>query len=185
MPEVFLEEINRWNKMDPGTSSKEYVQWQRGPKSSTSMELMTSWIDTCLKHDNIWLVLVFHGIDGIGYQPKTSGEIKEYFNYMKAKEDELWIATFRDVTKYIRERMNTAVNSSINDDKITILLSHSLDPEIYTLPLTLKTSLPPEWETIKVKQGDNIQYPQINRDADIPYVLYQATPNAEPIELMK
>jgi len=33
MPEPFLEEINRWNKMPPGASDNAYVQWQRGPKS--------------------------------------------------------------------------------------------------------------------------------------------------------
>ncbi|MEZ4931439.1 MAG: hypothetical protein R2788_04810 [Saprospiraceae bacterium] len=28
-------------------------------------EVMKSWVDTCLAHDNIWLVLVFHGVDGL------------------------------------------------------------------------------------------------------------------------
>lgn len=30
---------------------------------------------------------------------------------MKSKEDDLWIATFGDVTKYIRERMNSEINT--------------------------------------------------------------------------
>src|SRR5688572_4916241 len=37
MPEVFLEEINRWNKMTPGMSTKPYIQWQRGPLAKTQI----------------------------------------------------------------------------------------------------------------------------------------------------
>ena len=60
--------------------------------------MMKSWIDTTLNHQNIWLVLVFHGVDGIGWEALTSELLKEYFEYMKSEEDDLWIATFGDVT---------------------------------------------------------------------------------------
>ena len=36
--------------MPPGTPDKEYVQWQRGPKSDTPIEEMNSWIDTLHPH---------------------------------------------------------------------------------------------------------------------------------------
>ncbi|MBP1768375.1 MAG: polysaccharide deacetylase family protein [Candidatus Aminicenantes bacterium] len=79
LPEPFLEEFNRWNDRYPGISLKEYVQWQRGVLTATPMSLMKSWVDTIARHENIWLVLVFHGIDGIGWEPKTGAELKEYF----------------------------------------------------------------------------------------------------------
>jgi len=62
LPEPFLEEFNRWNDKDPGNSPKEYIQWQRGVLTATPMSLMKSWVDTIARHNNIWLVLVFHGI---------------------------------------------------------------------------------------------------------------------------
>ena len=185
MPEAFLEELNRWNKMDPGSSAKEYVQWQRGPRTNTSLEQMISWVDTCLAHDNIWLLLVFHGIDGIGYQPKTGKEIKDYFTYIKSKEDKIWVATFQDVTKYIRERMNGRINSSKQGDIIKVELTHTLDPELYDLPLTLKTYVPSEWRSARVKQGGTIQHVQVRSDGEGHFVLYQAVPNVKPVELLK
>ncbi len=89
MPADYLTELNRGNREDPGTFTSEYVQWQRGPLKATPMELMKSWIDTCLVKDNIWLVLVFHGVEGVGWEAKTREELSEYFHYIKSNEDAL------------------------------------------------------------------------------------------------
>ena len=109
MPESFLEELNRASTNTPGVFRKEYIQWQRGPLQKTSVELMKSWVDTLLVHNNVWLVLTFHGVDGIGWEAKPHEELAEYFKYMKEREASLWIATFGDVTKYMRERMSAKV----------------------------------------------------------------------------
>jgi hypothetical protein len=183
MPQPYLEELNRGNKMAPGESDKEYVQWQRGPLTETPMELMKSWVDTLVAHDHIWLVLVFHGVDGIGWEAKPSQELEEYFTYIKEQEDKLWVATFRDVTKYMRERMNAEVQAEEKDDKIEVKLTHSLDKKHYYIPLTLKTYLPNEWKEVTVKQGRNVQQVTPKSDSGGVYVMYQAVPNAEVIEI--
>ena len=83
MPEPWMKEINRGYKDQPGNSDKEYVQWQRGPLSKTPMSLMKSWVDTSLAHDNIWLVLVFHGIDDIGWEPTSHEKLQGIFSIYK------------------------------------------------------------------------------------------------------
>jgi peptidoglycan/xylan/chitin deacetylase (PgdA/CDA1 family) len=149
MPETWLEEINRGSKAEPGASSKEYVQWQRGILTRHSFDDMKAWIDTTMNYDNIWLVLVIHGVENLGWEPKTRAELTDYFSFMKTTEDELWIETFRDVTKYVQARQNTMVESSLEDDKITISLTSELDPKIYTVPLTIKTYIPDDWAQAK------------------------------------
>lgn len=79
MPDAFVDDLDRWSKMDPTSSTKEYVRWQRGPLTETPMTLMKSWVDITAAHDNIWLVLVFHGVDGIGWKPKTGRGIERVF----------------------------------------------------------------------------------------------------------
>ncbi len=185
MPEPFLEELDRWNNMDPGTSSKEYVQWQRGALTRTPIALMKSWIDIIAAHHNIWLVLVFHGVDGIGWEPKTGPELKEYFNYIKSKEDQLWVATFQDVTKYMRERNYSTVHSSQRGDRLEVVLGHDLKQEFYDLPLTLRTIVPPEWPSAEIRQGKGTQRVQVVRDQGKGYVTYQAVPNAGTVTLEK
>ena len=183
MPEPFLKEIHRGEGESPVSGEKEYVQWQRGALSDTPLPKMKSWIDTTAAQDNLWLVLVFHGVDGIGWEPLSSDLLRKYFRYIKSKEDDLWVATFGDVTKYIRERMNATHNTNREDGKITVTLKHSLDTTMYRVPLTLKTYLPSNWKNIQVKQGSDKKTLRPKEDKKGSYVLYQAVPNSEKIEI--
>lgn len=183
MPEPFLEEINRGSKMTPGTSDKEYVQWQRGPLSKTPMELMKSWVDTLVVSDNVWLVLTFHGVDGIGWEANPHEELKEYFTYMKEREDKLWIATFKDVTKYMRERMAAKINVQEKGDEIVLNLEHSLDKNLYNFPLTLKTYVPADWNEVTINQSGKTLNAKATTDEKGTYVMYQAVPNEGEIVL--
>ncbi len=186
MPESYLDEINRSSNRQPGESEKEYVQWQRGPLTKVSMEVMKSWVDTCITHQKIWLVLVFHGIDGIGWEPRTGAELEEYFNYMNEKEDFLWIATFADVTKYIRERKNATISSVVRGDTFVVKISSPLNPKVYDVPITLKTYVPMAWKTAvlnkKAKQGNQLNLP-IQKDTLGSYVLYSIMPDEGEIIL--
>ncbi|HZJ36473.1 MAG TPA: polysaccharide deacetylase family protein [Gillisia sp.] len=186
MPESYLDELNRSSERQPDESGKEYVQWQRGPLTDHSMEVMKSWVDTCIANDNIWLVLVFHGVDGIGWESKTSTELEEYFSYMKEREADLWIATFADVTKYIRERRNTVINSTVSAAKILVNISSDLDPETYDVPITLKTYVPRTWKTAvinkKIERKNQIEL-KIQKDTLGSYVLYSVTPGENEIIL--
>ncbi len=185
MPEQYLEELNRGSRKNPGSSNMEYVQWQRGARTKYTPELMKSWIDTTATHDNIWLVLVFHGVDSIGWEAIPSELYDEYFKYIKSKEKDIWIATFADVTKYMRERKNSDIKSVGNSRKITVNISHSLDKAMYNIPLTLKTYVPSDWDEVQVKQGGNKKIILPLRDDKGSFVLYQAYPNSDDVEVSK
>ena len=42
-----------------------------------------------------------HGVEGVGWQPKSREELREYFDYIKARLDRVWVATFQDAGKYV------------------------------------------------------------------------------------
>lgn len=179
MPEPFLEEINRWNDMTPGMSDKHYIQWQRGPLTKTSVPLMKSWVDTLVVRDNVWLVLTFHGVDGIGWEAKPHQELKDYFTYMKKHEENLWIAPFRDVTKYMREKMAARVNTNRKDDAIVVLVEHSLNKELYNYPLTAKTYVPEDWTEVSVRSENGTVDVKPRSDSKGNFVLYNVLPHSE------
>ena len=183
MPEPFLEELNRGNREHPGSFDKEYVQWQRGALSDTSLDQMKAWIDTCNMHNNVWLVLVFHGVDDVGWEAIPGDTLYAYFQYIKSNENNIWVATFKDVTKYIRERMHAEVTYSQKNSKISVQLKHDLDPSLYDLPLTLKTYIPDGWKVVEVKQGVLSEKIKPQKDANGYYVSYRAIPNMEDIIL--
>ncbi|MCJ7468403.1 MAG: polysaccharide deacetylase family protein [Maribacter sp.] len=175
MPESYLEEINRSSKANPETSQKEYVQWQRGPVNSVGMAEMKGWVDTCLAHDNMWLVLVFHGVNGIGWEPRTDTELEQYFDYMHDRVSDIWIATFGDVTKYIHERKNSKIKETMEGDTIAVTVSSDLDATTYDVPMTLKTYVPSTWKTAflhKKWESDQELRLEIYNEAAGSYTLY-------------
>jgi peptidoglycan/xylan/chitin deacetylase (PgdA/CDA1 family) len=178
MPEPFLKELDRASKALPHPSDKDYVQWQRGPLHATPIELMKSWVDTTVANKDTWLVLVFHGIDSLGWEWTPIPKLEEYFKYIKDREDRVWIATFGDVTKYIREREHATANAKTAGNTIEVSLTHTLDNKWYDQPLTLKTYLPADWKKATITQGKIKQTPAIRQDDKGAYVLYQLKPNS-------
>jgi hypothetical protein len=180
MPEPFLEELNRGSREAPSNNDKPYVQWQRGPLIKTTVPEMKSYVDTLLVHDNIWLVLTFHGVDGVGWEAKPSADLRTYFSYMKQFEDSLWVAPFGDVTKYIRQKMNSKIETTSVGGGRAVKLTHTLD-SLYDFPLTLKTYVDPEWHEITVTQGESKRPSRRATDGKGTYVLYDAVPNSSDI----
>jgi peptidoglycan/xylan/chitin deacetylase (PgdA/CDA1 family) len=183
MTDPYMQEINRGYKTQPGSSDREYVQWQRGGTTKTPLPLMESWVDTTLAHNNIWLVLVFHGVDGLGYEALPHELLDTYFQYIKKNENQLWVATFSDVAKYMRERMHASVSTDKKNDHIVVHLRQTLDSRVYNVLLTLKTHVPDTWKHVEVKQGNVKEIFNVQIDAEGNYVLYRANPGKGPIEL--
>jgi hypothetical protein len=184
MPETYLEEINRSGKFDPTQDyTKEYVQWQRGPLSKTTPELMQSWVDDILTREDTWLVLVFHGIEGIGWEAIPQTRIRAYFEYIASKSKDIWVAPFRDVTQYMRQRMNTNMTKSVSKDMITLKLESDLDPYWYQQKLTMKTYISPDWKTVSLRQGEVSETLEIEKDMEGSYVQYTADPNGGELTL--
>jgi peptidoglycan/xylan/chitin deacetylase (PgdA/CDA1 family) len=183
MPEPWLKEIDRASRQTPGNTDKDYIQWQRGATTKTPLPLMQSWVDTTVAKNNTWLVLVFHGIDNLGYEALQHTMLDEYFQYIKARQDDLWIATFGDVTRYMREREHAKIEHEEKNSKLVITLTQSLDKTMYDLPLTLKTYISPEWKKVWVWQGKRMQSVAAATDEKGTYVLYQAYPNGIALSL--
>lgn len=183
MPDAQVQDLNRWDEQDPGTSKKDYVRWQRGPLSKTSLELMKQWVDTIIKSDNVWLVLVIHGVDGIGWEPIPHERLETYFQYIQSHNKDVWVATFQDAGKYIREKLAAEVIFKWSPKTISVTLTHSLDPKIYNLPLTLKTYVPKHWKRVKMVQGQTMKSLDSRNDAIGNYVTYEANPNNQIITL--
>jgi peptidoglycan/xylan/chitin deacetylase (PgdA/CDA1 family) len=177
MPEPWLKEISRGNKDTPGNTDKEYVQYQRGATTKTPLPMMKAWVDTTINRKDTWLVLTHHGVEGIGWEALPGKELDEYFTYIKNHEDKLWVATFGDVTKYMRERQSAKVQSSLSNGKVTVKVSHPLNKAFYTMQLTLKTYVPAGWKKAMAVQGSKKQTITTATDEKGTYVLYQANPN--------
>jgi peptidoglycan/xylan/chitin deacetylase (PgdA/CDA1 family) len=183
MPEPWLTELDRPSKKTPAVNDKDYVQWQRECNTHAPLPLMKSWVDTAVARKDTWLVLVIHGVDHLGYEALSDTLLNEYFNYIKDRQKDLWIATFGDVTKYMREREAATVQSNAAGSKISVELNHSLDKSMYYIPLTLKTYVSNGWKKVTIRQGKHIEHADVMQDDKGSYVIYKADPGKERITL--
>ncbi len=178
MPDNDVQDLNRWDDQDPAASPKAYVRWQRGALTDTPLDLMKQWVDTSIRSNNVWLTLVFHGVDGIGWEPLPRIKLETYFKYIKSHEKEVWVAAFQDAGKYIREKMSGKVAVESSDQSIRITLTHSLDPKLYDLPLSLKTYVPSGWKRVTMQQSGSTKGLPVQVDLNGSFVVYSALPNA-------
>lgn len=185
MPEDWLDEINRGSKTLPGNSTNEYVQWQRGALSTTGIDQMKAWTDTVIAHDNIWLVLVIHGVEDYGWEPLKREELTQYFGDLKENEDSLWVATFGDVTKYLRERKATKIKSTLEGNEISITLNSDLDSKVYDIPLTFKTYLPDDWNGASLIEKEGNKLLEVMSDSGGKYVFYSIPSSETKIQLAR
>lgn len=183
MPDAEVQDLNRWDEQDPGRSKKQYVRWQRGPLSKTSIDLMKQWVDTIIKSDNVWLVLVIHGVDGIGWEPIPHERLETYFKYIQSHNKDVWVATFQDAGKYIREKLATEASFTYSPTALTVTLTNKLDPKLYNLPLTVKTFVPKGWKKVKVVQNKKPASLNSGSDSIGNFVIYDAVPNGSTITL--
>ena len=185
MPAPYLAELNRGSTAAPGAQTAEYVQWQRGPVDGTSLTTMENWIDTTLAHDNVWLVEVFHGVDDYGWAARPGAELRQYFTYIKDKEDSLWIAPFGTVTKYVRQRMTTEVTTAPKEDGLVLTARCDLDPLVYDVPLTYRTYLPPGWTAATLETGETITPLSIQTEQERPFVRYALPPTVTEWSILR
>ena len=160
------------------------MKWQRGPLPKTSVAEMIGWVDKSLA-TGTWLVLVIHGVEGIGYQPVPAANLRAYFDYMTANEDRLWVATFRDAGKYARERMASKVATTQSGDVVEVTVTHSLDPKRYNLPLTARTSVPAQWTSVDFTQGKTTLTLPVRQEGGSSFVLYRIAPNGGTASLRR
>ena len=180
----FMTGILRGGRTDPTTSTREYVQWQRGPLAATPLADMKGWVDTSLAH-GIWLVLVIHGIEGVGWEPITTENLRMYFDYIAERKARVWVATYQDAAKYARERHASTVVAKAGSERIEVTVTHSLDRKLYDLPLTVKARLPADWKLAHFQQGQDARWLPVHHEGDSTFVLFRIAPNGPPAVLEK
>lgn len=153
----------------------------------TTLDELNGWVDTAAAHDNVWLVPVHHGIDGIGWEAMTSADMNANFSHIADMQDKLWVATYGDAARYVKERLTALVTSEVSDGNNTIVVAvdHPLDKELFDLPLTLKTYVDPSWEEVSVTQSDDSKVVSSQQDEQGTFVIYCAIPGCEKVTLNK
>ncbi len=116
-----------------------------------------------------WYCVTYHGIE-TGWVITSKALFTAHMNELIKKKDQLWIATFKEVIAYHKER-NSCTLSVVNQSrrKWKLLLTDTLSNNIvYNVPLTISLKKPSGLKVKSVKQnhkkipcrteGDSIQF---------------------------
>ena len=132
---------------------------------------------------NGWTVFLIHGFSqrqaAGSYSPTSESAFTETLSWLDKNRSTYWVATFRDVIKYIKERDNaTLKETSATASEITYSLTDNLDNSIYDYPLSIRTPMPNEWnEGVIVYQNDE----EIESKVEGNYIYFDAVPDGGTI----
>ena len=123
------------------------------------------------------------GSDG---EPVPAANLRAYFDYMKANENRLWVATFRDAGKYARERMSSTVTTSQSGDVIEVTVNHSLESHALR-PSTHRSNDRSrlQWTSVEFAQGKTTMTLPVKQEGGSSFVLYRIAPNGGTARLRR
>ena len=124
-----------------------------------------------------WIVYSFHSVNDINFNDAYSLSLelfRNHIDYVSGLSDSLWIAPLGNVTRYIHQRTNTTIISTIDENIITLYLDCNCNFKL--VPLTVIFNLPDSWQDkdIYLLNYENTKS-KIKRDND--YITINIIPN--------
>ena len=158
---------------------------------STNGELTTTaiknYLTQCIRN-NGWFIGMAHGIVEGENMDITSDDLSVVLAAMQkhVNNGDLWVATYSDATKYIRERQNSTVKAYTTFDGMYVDLTMSdyttdglpLPNDVFNMPITVKIEMPDKWGRITYQQpGGELQTAYCFKEDGLNYVLIDLVPN--------
>jgi oligosaccharide reducing-end xylanase len=133
---------------------------------------------------NGWAVSCHHGIgsETHGWAVTNLNAMKSHLDYLDKNRDKIWIETFGNVARYIKERDAASIAVKSSDDKsITITVTDNLVDSVFNYPLSIRRALPDGWTTAAVTQKGVAVDDSIITVNSKKYVMFKAVPDGGDI----
>lgn len=128
-----------------GTRTRQFAFGQAVDDAKTRRRM-----DAAVKNKE-WAVWMTHGITE-GYDAfKEPERFFGFLDYVKSREDVIWVGSFREVASYIKERESVELTVENNGRRWSLLPVCGLDPELFDQRLTLVIET--DSNKVRVKQG--------------------------------
>lgn len=161
-----------------------------------TMDNIIGYLDRCVSLGG-WFITSCHGIYQGENQDLTEEDMELLLSAMHehAKENKLWIASFSEATKYVRERQNSTlsirecdgayyVSLTMKEEtpdglslKITKNAKGGDNEPIFNMPLTVRIELPERWDAVKYTQGENTFIADSFIEDKVRYAYLELVPN--------
>lgn len=111
-------------------------------------KVRNSWV-TMAADKRLWLIEMWHNVaqtdDGY-YQTISKKDAEEHLKFISENKDDLgvWVATFSEATKYIKERQSAVAKALLYEDRIEIvanIFDNKIPTKLFNQELTIKIAL--------------------------------------------
>ena len=173
-----------------GTGSALYsdLQWNNLPYSLLSranLSYILNHIDKTANEGRFYMVYNHYVIEDELFDTVNESS---WTNYSTAKalcervakyvnDGSVWNAHFEDAIMYMRERETASVMASYEDGAIRIILTDEMDNAVYNHELTLRVTVPEDWEAAKITQGGSTSYAEVKYEDGEGYILANVLPD--------
>ena len=104
----------------------------------------------------------------------------QFYDVVKAQEDNVWVGTFAEVAAYLKERDAAQVEVSVAKHEVSVSVTHSLDASLYQEPLTVSLKSE-DWKDKNITaEQEGLSVPVINRGNEL---LVNVKPGENPLTL--
>lgn len=142
--------------------TRQYQYAIGGEKSQSTPEELDKWLDELLTSGG-WGVSMTHGIT-YGYDFfADSSVLWNHLEKVKSKKDSVWVATFEEVSAYVKEWKNIRLEICKGKTEWVVTPCLPLDSTLFNQPLTIVLNLKSENRIRNVWQ-DGKQIPVQKRD---------------------
>ena len=129
--------------------------------SHTTLDSMKVWLADLLENGE-WGVTMTHGTTYGWDMWDDPTQLWQFFDEVKAQENNVWVGTFAEVAAYTKEREAATVSVEGTKNMATIYVSHTLDASLFTEPLTVSLRNGDWMSKNPTAEQDGVSLPVIN-----------------------
>ncbi len=129
----------------------------------TPIDDMKANVQACIDQRG-WFISMTHGITGV---EGKAARFEEFYRFLSEKqaENEIWVTSFENATKYLRERQNSISSAYLKDNKILVSIIMAdktgdglpLTESVFNHTLTVKTEVFSDWSAVEYElNGERI-----------------------------
>ncbi len=142
-------------------------------------EKADGWVDDAIAKGK-WIVPMLHSIRRGFAAFEDPAQLDAHLRYVKSREGEIWVDTFGNVARYVKERDAATLAAHVGPREVVFRVSCPLDGKVYNCPLTVVVPAEGASSARAVRTGEAEPLPvTVTSDR----ILVDAVPADEPVRL--
>ena len=185
----FSREYGSWSMMySPATYQSNYANLD--DPETVQWEAIKGAIDSAA---NGWYIPITHRVGDVQDTDLTYAMADKMFAYIAQLKNEgkVWVTTYSEAVKYVRERQNSTVHAYTEGGSIYVDVTMAavtedglaLSADVFNTPLTVKVEVPAEYGTIYYTIAEREYTAEAFSDGSKNYAYVNVAPNAGPVKL--